>query len=79
MNRTRSAGVALTAAGVAGYLAGVATPYPGRAFTVTAVIVGITLASIGGDGRDEGDREQTTGRQDDEEEADGGGRGVAGS
>lgn len=50
MDRTRTAGVALTAAGVAGYLVGVAAPYPGRALTVTAVVVGITLASIGGSG-----------------------------
>lgn len=47
MNRTRAAGLALTAGGVAGYLAGLVTPYPGRAFSVTAVIVGITLASLG--------------------------------
>jgi hypothetical protein len=45
----RALGLAVTAAGVgvAGYLAGIATAYPGRAFSVTAVIVGITLASIG--------------------------------
>jgi hypothetical protein len=42
----RVAGVAATVVGVAGYVAGVATPYPGRAFSVTAVIVGITLLSI---------------------------------
>jgi hypothetical protein len=50
MNRIRAAGVTLTAGGVAAYLAGLATPYPGRAFSVTAVIVGITLASVGGGG-----------------------------
>lgn len=52
MNRTRAAGLALTVGGVAGYLAGLATPYPGRAFSLTAVMVGITLAAIGtgGDG-----------------------------
>jgi len=48
MKRTRAAGVALTVGGVAAYLAGLATPYPGRAFSVTAVTVGITLAAIGG-------------------------------
>jgi hypothetical protein len=47
MNRTRAAGLLLTLGGVAGYLAGLATPYPGRAFSLTAVIVGVTLASIG--------------------------------
>jgi|AntDeeMinimDraft_5_1070356.scaffolds.fasta_scaffold129322_2 hypothetical protein len=50
MNRTRVAGLVLTVGGVVGYLVGLATPYPGRAFSVTAVIVGITLASIGGGG-----------------------------
>ncbi|MFB6069185.1 MAG: hypothetical protein ABEJ90_04580 [Halobacterium sp.] len=50
MDRTRTAGVALTAVGVAGYVAGVATPYPGRAFSVTAVVVGVTLASVGTNG-----------------------------
>ncbi|AHG02689.1 hypothetical protein HALDL1_02920 [Halobacterium sp. DL1] len=48
MDRLRALGLAVTAVGVAGYAVGTATPYPGRAFSVTAVIVGITLASIGG-------------------------------
>lgn len=48
MQRTRALGAALTTLGVAGYAAGVATPYPGRAFSVTAVIVGLTLVAIGG-------------------------------
>lgn len=47
MNRTLLAGSVLTLAGVAGYLAGVSTPYPGRAFTVTCVMVGVTLVAIG--------------------------------
>lgn len=78
MNRTRSAGVVLTAAGVAGYLAGVATPYPGRAFTVTAVIVGITLASIGGSGVDDGGRDEAAGQQatGERDDGDGGNREV---
>jgi len=53
MNRIRAAGLALTLGGVAGYLAGVATPYPGRAFSVTAVMVGVTLAAIGTDSGEE--------------------------
>ncbi|WP_232700371.1 hypothetical protein [Halobacterium wangiae] len=48
MDRLRAFGLGLTGVGVAGYLLGIATPYPGRAFSVTAVIVGVTLASIGG-------------------------------
>jgi hypothetical protein len=47
MDRTRTAGVALTALGMTGYLAGVAAPYSGRAFAVTGIIVGVTLASVG--------------------------------
>jgi len=50
MNRTRAAGVSLTVGGVTGYLAGLAAPYPGRAFSVTAVTVGVTLAAIGSGG-----------------------------
>jgi hypothetical protein len=41
------AGIALSILGVAGYAAGVAIPYPGRAFSVTAVMVGLTLVAIG--------------------------------
>lgn len=47
MNRTLALGVALTGAGVLGYVAGIVAPYPGRAFTVTAVMVGVTLMAIG--------------------------------
>lgn len=49
MHWLRALGVAVTAVGVAGYVVGITTPYPGRAFSVTAVIVGVTLASIGND------------------------------
>ena len=48
MNRLQLAGVGLTAAGVAGYAIGVFAPYPGRAFSVTGVMVGITFLSLGG-------------------------------
>lgn len=47
MNRTLALGVALTGGGVLGYVAGILTHYPGRAFTVTAVMVGVTLLAIG--------------------------------
>ena len=47
MNRTFALGAALTGGGVLGYAVGIATPYPGRAFTVTAVMVGVTLLAIG--------------------------------
>lgn len=42
-----SLGVAATVLGVVGYLAGLFAAYPGRAFSVTAVMVGITVLSIG--------------------------------
>ncbi|QLH77583.1 hypothetical protein HZS55_09865 [Halosimplex rubrum] len=40
-------GLALTAVGTVGYAVGVWTPYPGRSLSVTAVMVGVTLAAIG--------------------------------
>jgi hypothetical protein len=46
MNRLVTAGGVLTALGVVGYVVGVTTPYPGRAFSVTGVMVGVTLLSI---------------------------------
>jgi hypothetical protein len=48
MNQTRTLGAALSAAGIAGYVIGVFVPYPGRAFSVTGVMVGLTLLTIGG-------------------------------
>lgn len=47
MNVELVAGVVLTVLGAAGYLLGILSPYPGRAFSVTGVMVGITLLSIG--------------------------------
>ena len=47
MDTTRGAGVVCTAVGVAGYLLGIAVPYPGRALSVTAVMVGVTLFAVG--------------------------------
>jgi hypothetical protein len=46
MNRLLVAGVLLVVLGVAGYAAGVVVAYPARAFSVTAVMVGITLIAI---------------------------------
>ena len=48
MNRIGRAGVSLTVAGLAGYALGVAGAYPGRAFAVTAVMVGVTLVAVQG-------------------------------
>jgi|GEM_PF-193191 len=47
MNRTLGTGIALSLVGFLAYAAGVWTPYPGRAFSVTAVMVGLTLVAIG--------------------------------
>lgn len=47
MYRTRLAGVVLTLGGLAGYALGTATAYPGRAFSVTAVMLGVTLYAVG--------------------------------
>lgn len=40
-------GAVVTAGGTAGYLAGILAPYPGRAFSVTALMVGVTLLAVG--------------------------------
>jgi hypothetical protein len=50
MNRTLGGGIAVTVLGLVGYAVGVWTPYPGRSFSVTAVMVGLTLVAIGRSG-----------------------------
>lgn len=47
MNWTLLIGFISTVAGVLGYTLGIVAPYPGRAFTIIGVMVGITLLSIG--------------------------------
>lgn len=47
MNTLLGAGALLTVGGVVGYLVGVGVSYPGRAFSVTALMVGLTLFAIG--------------------------------
>lgn len=49
MQRRVLAGWGLLVAGLLGYLVGVYVPYPGRAFSLTAIMVGIVFAAIGGD------------------------------
>jgi hypothetical protein len=48
MDHTRTLGAVLTVAGIVGYSLGVFVPYPGRAFSVAGVMVGLTLLSVGG-------------------------------
>jgi len=50
MDRRLASGYLLTAAGIGGYAAGIAVPYPGRAFSLTLVMVGLTVAIIGRSG-----------------------------
>ena len=47
MNSLTGLGAALSVGGVVGYIAGTAVAYPGRAFTLTAVMVGVTLLAVG--------------------------------
>ncbi|MFB6183645.1 MAG: hypothetical protein ABEI96_03740 [Haloarculaceae archaeon] len=47
MNRILAGGLALLAVGVVGYAVGVGTSYPGRAFSVSFVMIGTTVAAIG--------------------------------
>jgi len=46
MNATTAAGLGLTILGLAGYVVGLAVPYPGRSFSLTALMVGLTVAAI---------------------------------
>jgi len=51
MNRIFALGAVLTGLGIAGYGLGIAIDYPGRAFSVTAVMVGVAILAVGyGDG-----------------------------
>jgi len=47
MHPVSTAGTVLLGVGLLGYGVGVATPYPGRAFSLTAVTVGVALVAIG--------------------------------
>ncbi|MFB6179039.1 MAG: hypothetical protein ABEI77_04865 [Halorientalis sp.] len=47
MNWELVAGGGLLAAGLAGYALGTVRPFPGRAFSLTAIMVGLLLVSIG--------------------------------
>ena len=47
MNMVSATGLLCTVGGVAAYVAGMALAYPGRSFSVTAVMVGVTLLAVG--------------------------------
>ena len=55
MNTVSGVGVALAVAGVVGYAAGVLAPYPGREFSLTALMVGVTVLAVGRSDTAEGD------------------------
>lgn len=46
MSRGTALGVGLCVAGLLGYAAGVVVEYPGRAFSLTALMAGIALVTI---------------------------------
>ena len=46
MNAATAAGLGLTALGLAGYVVGLSVPYPGRAFSLTALMVGLTVVAV---------------------------------
>ncbi len=46
MDRTLFVGVVVTVLGVAGYAVGVVEPYPGRAFSLSGVMAGLTLVAV---------------------------------
>lgn len=48
MHRLRALGVVLSALSLLGYVAAIQVAYPGRAFTITVFMVGVTLVAIGG-------------------------------
>lgn len=50
MNRTLGAGLVLSAGGLAGYAVGLVVAYPGRAFSMTLLMVGITIVAVGAGG-----------------------------
>jgi len=47
MNVVLAAGIVATALGVVGYVAGLVVAYEGRAFSLTALMIGITLVAVG--------------------------------
>lgn len=54
-NRTSLAGGGLIALSLIGYAVGVVAAYPGRAFSVTGLMVGLTLLAIGSEESDRSD------------------------
>lgn len=47
MNRMAAGGLVLTGIGCVGYATGLTVQYTGRAFSISAIMLGITLLAIG--------------------------------
>lgn len=47
MDRSTIGGIGLSLVGLIGYVIGIYVAYPGRAFSITAVMIGIALVAIG--------------------------------
>ncbi|WP_340101058.1 hypothetical protein [Salinibaculum salinum] len=48
MNRLRVLGGGASLLALAGYALGIVVAYPGRAFTIALLMVGVTLVAVGG-------------------------------
>lgn len=48
MERVRTVGLGLSLLSLFGYLVGVVASYPGRAFSITGLMAGLTLYAVGG-------------------------------
>jgi hypothetical protein len=48
MSGVRTAGLALAGLSTVGYVVGATAPYPGRSLSLTGLMVGLTLAAVGG-------------------------------
>lgn len=48
MDRLRALGALLAALSLVGYAAGTAVAYPGRSFSITLFMLGVTLIAVGG-------------------------------
>lgn len=46
MNSATSLGLVFTGIGIVGYAVGIPIAYPGRAFSITSIMIGITLLAI---------------------------------
>lgn len=47
MNRYTITGLCLILGGLGAYVVGIAVTYPGRAFSITAVMIGVSLLAVG--------------------------------